>query len=267
MDLVATSTGIAQGPFALRRVTALVGPYGSGKTELAIGLSLLAARQVGQEGSAVRRAVLGDLDVLKPYFRSREVSDSLKQSGVGLLAPAGALAQSDLPILTPELRGSVLRQDTQVVLDVGGDPVGARALGSISDVMNQSGGYDLLLVLNRYRPFMDTQEKVVEQARRIAAAANLDFTGVISNTNLLEETSEQDVEWGLELAVPVAQELGVAVRLLAVSEHLEESFAHRTGLPPVVAIRRRMMPHFLGGVVLAPTSRQIQGPRPAPLAG
>src|SRR5690349_3516102 len=105
--------------FALRRVTALVGPYGSGKTELAIGLSLFAAQRVAQGmAGGLKRAALGDLDVLKPYFRSREVSDSIKTSGVHLLAPAGALSGSDLPIITPELRGSVLREDTQLILDV-----------------------------------------------------------------------------------------------------------------------------------------------------
>ena len=253
----------ATNAFALRRVTALVGPYGSGKTELAIGLALWASQQVARgAANGVTRAVLGDMDVLKPYFRSREVCDSIKISGVQLLAPAGALANSDLPIITPELRGSVLRLDTQVILDVGGDPVGARALGSISDVVGRST-YDLLLVLNRYRPFMDTVEKVTEQARRIAAAAQLDFTGVISNTNMLDETTVEDVEWGLDLARPVAAALGVPVRLLALSEHLVETFAARPGLPPIVGIRRRMMPHFLGGVVLAPSPSQSQSTRGA----
>lgn len=238
--------------FELRRVTALIGPYGSGKSELAIGLAYHASEQVARGGTAVTRAVLGDIDVLKPYFRSREVSDSLRQAGIGLLAPAGALANSDLPILSPELRGSVIRSDTQVILDVGGDPVGARALGSISDVVGACE-YDLLLVLNRYRPFMDTVERVLQQARQIAAAASLPITGVISNTNLLEETTEQDVRWGLEMSREVAAALGVDVRLLAVSEHLAEAFSQPAAdLPPVVAIRRRMRPNFLGGVVLSP---------------
>ncbi|HCF62376.1 MAG TPA: hypothetical protein DFS52_30840, partial [Myxococcales bacterium] len=132
--------------FQMRRVTALIGPYGSGKTELAIGLALSAAQR---KTSAWKKVVLGDIDVLKPYFRSREAGDHLKHQGIELLAPAGALASADLPILTPELRGNVARPDVQMVLDVGGDPVGARALGSISDVVGASD-YDLLLVLNRY---------------------------------------------------------------------------------------------------------------------
>ncbi|MGI5865037.1 MAG: hypothetical protein ACOX6T_23700 [Myxococcales bacterium] len=233
--------------FQMRRVTALIGPYGSGKTELAIGLALGAAQR---KASPWKKVVLGDIDVLKPYFRSREAGDHLEHQGIELLAPAGALASADLPILTPELRGNVARRDVQMVLDVGGDPVGARALGSISDVVGASE-YDLLLVLNRYRPFMDTVEHVVEQAEKIAFASRLKVTGIVSNTNMLEHTTAEDVLWGLELSREVAARLGTEVRLLAVSEHLAEEFAERPGLPPVVVVRRRMMPQFLGGVVLA----------------
>ena len=237
-------------PFRLSRVTALIGPYGSGKTELTIGLALDAARKAAAKGSPWAKVALGDIDVIKPYFRSREAGDHLVREGVELIAPRGVLASADLPILTPELRGSVVRKDVQLLLDVGGDPVGARALGSISDVVGATE-YDLLLVLNRYRPFMDTVESVIEQARRIAAAANLAITGIISNTNLLEQTSAEDVRWGLELSRAVAAALGTEVRLLAVSEHLADEFAEQPGLPPLAVVRRRMLPQFLGGVVLA----------------
>jgi hypothetical protein len=232
-------------------VTALTGPYGSGKTELAIGLAVWAAQQNGRHGSPVRRTMLGDLDVLKPYFRAREAQMKLRESGVGLIAPAGALAQSDLPILAPELRGSLGRTDTQLILDVGGDPVGARALGSVSDVVGACE-HDLLLVLNRYRPFMDSLECVIAQAREIEAASHLQLTGVVSNTHLLDETTREDVEWGLELARQVAQALHLELRLLGIPEGLAPSFENRADLPPLAIVRRQMMPSFLGGVVLAP---------------
>ncbi len=244
--------------FAMRRVTALTGPYGSGKTELSLGLAQRAALQLPPGISA---AVLADLDVLKPYFRSREMGESLRKAGVRLIAPGGGLANTDLPILPAELRGSIARQDLQIVLDVGGDPVGARALGSISDVIGPTD-YDLLLVLNRYRPFMDTLEHVVEQAHAIAAAACLRITGIISNTNMLEETTEQDVLWGLELSREVARELSVPVRLLAIPETLAADFQERIGLPPLAVIRRQMMPDFLGGLVLAPSP--VSQPRSQP---
>jgi len=233
--------------FRLARVAALIGPYGAGKSEIAIGLAMWAAQHLAATGR--RRVVLADLDVLKPYFRAREMAAGLEKAGVGLIAPMGALANSDLPILTPQLRATIPDERTQMMLDVGGDPVGARALGSVSDVVG-AAEHDLLLVLNRYRPFMDTVEQVVEQALMISDAAHLALTGIVSNTHVMEETTGEDVRWGLDLAREVSRRLGLPLRLLGVPEHLAGAFLQQADLPPMVVVRRHMRPDFLGGVVL-----------------
>ena len=229
----------------LRRVTAIIGPFGSGKSELAIELALRAvSRYPGQ-------VALADLDVLKPYFRSREAEALLAEAGVELIAPTGGLANTDLPIVPATLRGRLGRDDVHVIMDVGGDPVGARALGSLSDVVAATD-YDLLFVVNRNRPFADSLDKLVAMAHEIMGACQLEITGVVSNTHLMEETSLEDILGGLELSRQVATALQVEVRYLMVPELTQGLAAKPVDLPSLVTVRRRMRPAFMGGVVLKP---------------
>ena len=211
-----------------RRVTVLVGHFGSGKTEIAVnGVLSMAARG--------ERAALVDLDVVKPYFRSRAARDLLKEAGVELVAPDEELLESDLPIIVPRVRAVCGDPDRRVVIDAGGDDTGARALGSIRDVLAPLGvGFDL--VLNFRRPFTPDVDSAVAMAREIEAAAGLAVTGVISNTHLMGQTTPEVVLEGFSLARETAQRLGVAVLAVCVEESM---LAALDGLDaPVFPVRR-----------------------------
>jgi hypothetical protein len=249
-------------PLVLKRVTALIGPYGSGKSELALLLAEQAAQELAAQPPQERRyqrVQLADLDVLKPYFRSREAGLAMLAQGVGILAPPAALAASDLPILTAEMRAAIGEPMTRLIMDVGGDPTGAKALGSMSDAMS-AAPHDLLLVLNRNRPFMNSVERVAETARRIGAAANLALTGLVSNTHYLDHTNLADIRGGIAFSQRVAEQLRIPLVLVGVSEALLPQMHGLTGLPPLVVVRRHLQPAFMGGVVLG------QGPINLPLS-
>lgn len=232
------------------RVTALIGPYGSGKTELAIGLALKAQQDPLRPPAA--KVAVADVDVLKPYFRSREAEQHLAQAGIEMLAPKGVMGSADLPILPPGIRGLVLREEARVFMDVGGDPVGARALGALSDVVAQAG-FELLFVHNRNRPFAADFDSVMTMANQIMGACNLKITGVVANTHMMDETTLDMVRWGLELSRKVATALGVDVRYLAVPDDLAGAEDLAQEQLPVIQVRRHMKPGFMGGVVLNPT--------------
>lgn len=230
-------------PILHRRITALVGPYGSGKTELSLALAAAHAQ------TSARPVALADLDVLKPYFRSREAAARAQRMGVQVLAPAGAWGSADLPILPADLRGALQDPSRDFVIDVGGDETGARVLGSLSDIL-AAADCELLLVLNRHRPFTTTAEQAVQLARGIEAAARLRFAGIVSNTHLMEHTTDKDVRAGLAMAQEAAALVGVAVRFVGVPFHLAGAFAQELGWPTVVPLERHMLPAFMGGAVL-----------------
>lgn len=215
----------------------LVGHFGSGKTEVAVNAAIGMAR-------AGDRVVLADLDVVKPYFRSREAAATLARLGVDLVAPEGDLATADLPILLPRVRTICADHAGRVVMDVGGDENGARILGALSDVLRPAD-HELVLVVNFRRPFTPDPESAVAMAREIERVSRLKVTGVFSNTHLMDRTTREVVEEGLSMARRTAEALGVPVVGVGVEAGREDALVgpgdpgcevlplHRIVQPPV----------------------------------
>jgi hypothetical protein len=217
-------------------VVILAGHFGSGKSEIALNLAFGFAG-LGREVSIV------DLDVVKPYFRCRQAREELQAHGIRLVAPEGELSFAELPIILPEIRHLVQHGNGKVVLDVGGDPVGTRALGSLADVMRPDKTHHLL-VLNFRRPYTETVDDAVEMVRAIEQAGRLPVTGLVSNTHLLAETTPEIVLEGLRLAEEAAKRVGVPVVAVGVDAKTEAALAGRDLGRPLVVLTRRITTPF-----------------------
>jgi hypothetical protein len=219
-----------------RRVTVFVGHFGSGKTEIALNGALgLAA------GGAT--VTLADLDVVKPYFRSRAARAILADAGIELLAPTGANVHSDLPIIVPQIRSQLRHDRGHLIMDVGGDDVGARVLGSLSDVVPLEET-DCLLVLNFRRPSTPDPEAAVRMVRDIEAVGRVPVTGLISNTHLMDETTAEVVMDGYRRALETARLAGVPLAAVTVDGRLAGEI-EAAGLEcPVIAMTRIVRPPF-----------------------
>jgi hypothetical protein len=193
------------------RVTILVGEFGSGKTELAVNYALY-LKENGYSTAIV------DIDIIKPYFRTRENRSLLEAQGIRVIAPEGRLAHADLPVMPQNLFPALYDTSMQVVMDVGGGE-SSIALGQISSQL-AAVGYEALLVVNTCRPFTSTSEGIVEAVRRIQQASQLTVSGLISNTNLADETNLPQVLKGLEITEEAARQLQVPVRSVVVPESL-----------------------------------------------
>ena len=169
-----------------KRVTLFAGHYGSGKTNIAVNYALHMARN----GLPVS---IADLDIVNPYFRTKDSAEELRAAGIRLVSSAYANSNVDVPALPAELYSLVNDKSTHAVFDVGGDDRGALALGRYAPAILEEGNYEMIFVANFYRPLTTTAEEALEVMREIEAAGGIRFTAVVHNSNVGRETKTEDV--------------------------------------------------------------------------
>ena len=169
-----------------KRLTLFAGHYGSGKTNIAVNYALLLAA----EGKDV---VIADLDIVNPYFRTKDSEAVLKEAGVSLISPQFANTNVDLPALPAEAYRLVEDKSIYGIMDIGGDDRGAYALGRYVPAMKAENNYRMIFVANCYRPLTRTPEEALEVMREIEAACGLEFTDIVNNSNLASETTAETV--------------------------------------------------------------------------
>ena len=199
----------------MKRITLFAGHYGSGKTNIALNY----ARMLKRAGETV---AIADLDIVNPYFRTKDSAANLQAEGIDLIVSDFANSNVDFPALPREIYAltapveqseqSNNRAIPRVVIDVGGDDRGALALGRYVPDIKQEGDYEMLAVVNASRPLTRTPQDAVEVLREIEAACLLPFTGIVNNTNLGQQTTADTVLGSRAYADEIAALMGVPVR-------------------------------------------------------
>lgn len=218
----------------LEGIVAVVGNYGSGKTEVSVNLAMRGRSQGLEVGIA-------DLDLINPYFRTREAMGVLSRMGIEVVVPPARYLHADLPILTPSIGGMIRRPRQLTLLDVGGDAVGAKVLGALADSLT-TRRVQVLQIVNPFRPHTDTLEGCLSMQKGIEKAARMDVTGLIANTHLTDETTAEDVYQGYRFVQGFSAASGLPLALVAVSEKLVGRLDTDYFSCPVVPIKRQLVP-------------------------
>ena len=169
-----------------KRLTLFAGHYGSGKTNIAVNYALLLAK----EG---KKVCIADLDIVNPYFRTKDSEAELTAAGIDLISPQYANSNVDLPALPAESYRLVQDRSVYGIMDIGGDDRGAYALGRFTPFILEEGDYRMAFVANSCRPLTRTPEEALEVMKEIEQACGLKFTCIVNNTNLGPETTPEDV--------------------------------------------------------------------------
>ena len=210
-----------------KRITLFAGHYGSGKTNIALNY----ARFLKRRGEKV---AVADLDIVNPYFRTKDSAADLAAEGIALVVSEFANSNVDFPALPKEIYALTAERGTKVVMDIGGDDRGALALGRWAPDIRAENDYEMLAVVNAARPLTRTPQDAVEVLREIEAASQLPFTGIVNNTNLGPQTTAETVLGSRAYADEIAARMKIPVRMTCASAAIASELRGRVdGLFPI----------------------------------
>jgi len=200
----------------LKRINLICGHYGSGKTNVAVNLASMLAE-------TEKNVAIADLDIVNPYFRSKDSERELTAKGIRLICSNYANSNVDIPALPQDMYAITDDKSLHTIIDVGGDERGALALGRISKGIIDSNDYDMFLVVNCYRPLTKDVDSTIEVMQEIEQACKIKFTGIINNSNLGNETTAEIIYNSLEYAKEIEKATNLKVKFTAIKEDLVSS--------------------------------------------
>ena len=208
----------------MKRITLFAGHYGSGKTNIAVNYALYLR-------SLENEVEIADLDIVNPYFRTKDSAAELAAAGIELISPAYANTNVDLPALPQEVYGLVQNTKKYAIMDIGGDERGALALGRYRPYILEENNFEMVFVANFYRPLTRTAEEAIEVMREIETACGIPFTAIVNNSNIGEETTAEDVRASFSEVKRLSELTKLPILFTSVKESLLNEFEGEEILP------------------------------------
>jgi hypothetical protein len=203
-----------------KRVTLFAGHYGSGKTNLALNYALWLRRQG-------LRVTVADLDIVNPYFRTKDGETLLNAAGIDLISSKYANSNLDIPAMPAEVYSLVEDRSIHAVMDIGGDDRGALALGRYAPAILEENDYEMLFVANKARPLTRTVDDALEVFYEIQAACGIPFTAIVNNTNLGPATTAETVLSGESFARELGESTGLPLKMTCAEERLRPELENK----------------------------------------
>ena len=204
-----------------KKIDIFIGNMGSGKSEISINYAFNQLKKTDRE------LKLLDLDIIKPYIRLRDVSDKIKKLGIGLLMPDESLRNADMPIVPSRMIEFLTDPNFDLVIDVGGEERGCITIAQFKEYFEKVN-LSVHLVINPYRPFSDSQEKILHMMDSLQNNSKLTVTNLISNPHLRFDTTIDEIKKGTDLVIQTSEVSQVPVSFLCLwHKLLSDDFTKR----------------------------------------
>lgn len=197
------------------RLSIIIGAYGSGKSEIAVNMSLAQRKALPD-----KKLLIADLDIVNPFYRSSDCGAVLEEAGIRLITPLYAGSNVDAPVLTPEMYVIFDDESYQGIFDIGGEDMGAIVLGSIRKRIENTDTA-IYMAVNTLRPFTSDPEQIAVMTNELTAAAGFKIDGYLNNTNLLEETTAEMLEEGEKKILEASKLTGIPLIANCVMEGVD----------------------------------------------
>lgn len=187
------------------RLSIVIGAYGSGKSEIAVNMSL-AQRKAWPD----KRLLIADMDIINPFYRSSDCAPALEKAGIRVISPMYAGSNVDAPVIPADIFAVFDDESYTGVFDIGGEDMGATVLGSIRKRIENTDT-QILMAVNTLRPFTSDPAQIAEMTAILSEAAGFKIDGYLHNTNLLEETTPEIIAEGEKIMKEASKITGVPV--------------------------------------------------------
>jgi RecA/RadA recombinase len=217
-----------------KRITIFTGHFGSGKTEVAVNYALQTA------GTGKKTAIV-DLDIVNPFFRTADVRHRLEAEGIKVITPVYANTNVDVPSLPPEISSMFEDRSYSVIIDVGGDDLGARAVSRYREQIVRED-YIHYFVVNIRRPMTRTREEIIKMITEIQGSAGLKVDMLVNNANVLGESTPELLAEASQILGAVSAELSIPVGFVSGMEEVLSRYDGDRGVKRLYMKKNIMLP-------------------------
>ncbi|MCQ2529493.1 MAG: hypothetical protein MJ108_10320 [Saccharofermentans sp.] len=200
-----------------KRLNIIIGAYGSGKSEISVN-----AARIMKESKPENKVLIADMDIVNPFYRSADAAKKLEDLDIRVVLPSYAGSNVDAPVLSGEMYVIFDDESYSGVFDIGGEDMGANVLGSLKSRLE---GVDagLYMAVNTLRPFTSDAIGIAQMVHELQEAARMKITGFINNTNLLEETTPEQILEGEGIILEASKLTGIPLLATTVMENVDIS--------------------------------------------